>query len=244
MEDMLEKPRKEMIERVYAGLKKTEDEYGLKTGTTIVSEAHGNMGVIASDTKVSAGYSVSDLSYKKIRQIGKNFVIGGAGAVSPIQSVMDFLELENNIYRLENGHDMTTDTAASVTADMLKRAGGAYGSFIFMGNAKKDGENYITVFSVGGDGSIIGGGESQYMITGSGGQLAEGVIQDLYAEIDNGYKPDMDALVTKAVRGIEASKKRDLGSGGKTHAYTITTKNGIKELTQEEIEEFKTKRLL
>ncbi|MBI5355186.1 MAG: hypothetical protein HZB68_01895 [Candidatus Aenigmarchaeota archaeon] len=66
----------------------------------------------------------------------------------------------------------------------------------------------------------------------------------MYAEIDNGYKPDMDALVTKAVRGIEASKKRDLGSGGKTHAYTITAKGGIKELTQEEIEEFKTKRLL
>ncbi len=247
MENLVEKAKREFTESCVTLLKESrtidsKNEYVTKTGTTIIGVVHDSKGVIAADTKASAGFSVATTKIKKLRQIGDNYVIGGAGGVGAIQQVMNYLEAMNNLYKMENGEDMTADVAKSLTADIIAKSGGVYAEFIFVGKAKKDNEEYISVFSVDGGAGYIGGNKRDYLATGSGEPYVTGVMEDLFNDIDDQNDVEIDLLVTKAVRGVQASKQRDLGSGGNTHVYKITLE-GIEELTPQEIEEYKTKKV-
>lgn len=242
-EDFLAEVKKEFRE-LYIGKGKEIYEAAsgdFNTGTTIIGLTYDDNAVIAADTKATGGHSVATKQYSKLRQIGDNVVIGGAGGVGDTQRVMRALNVYNTFYRLENGEDMPANVAASKMSQIIAESGGAYAHFILVGKSKEEGEEFISVYSIDGAGGKMGGNEREYMATGSGMQLAEGIARKLYAEADGGRAPGMDDLITAAVEGIDAAKDRDTGSGGDTHAYAITL-DGVKRLNDEDIKMYRGKK--
>ena len=194
-------------------------------GTTTVALVGKDGVVLAADKRASMGFAVAHKNAQKIFQVSNFVGATGAGSVGDIQNFVNVLRVESNLYRIKTNQELSVKSLATLASRILfsYRVYPYLAMFILGGYDAKP-----VAFSL----DPIGGmNEDKFIATGSGMQVAYGVLEDQYKE-----DMSLDEMKKLAVRCIKAATNRDLATGDGI-SMAVITKDGYTELTKKEIEE-------
>ncbi len=202
----------------------------VKTGTTTVAIEYKDGAILATEKRASMGYQVSGKNTKKVYEIDEGIGITTAGSVGDVQTVVRYMKAETNLFKYKKDRKMNPSAVASLMANILQssKALPFMGLFILGGynHEKKKGE----VYQLDPAGGILG--EDKYYATGSGSQVAYGLLED-------GFEEDMsrDKAVSLAIRSIRSASKRDIASGN-GFSVMIIDEEGCHVLDKKDIEKY------
>lgn len=199
-----------------------------ETGTTTVGLKSDEGIVLATESQASMGRLVADKYAEKIIPLQDHISITIAGGVGDAQTLGRVMKAETNLYQLERKKTIKTESAATLLANVLQRSKVLpYYVQLLMGGYKEKPELYSL--------DALGGKmEKKAASTGSGSQVAYGVLENYYEEENS-----IDENIKIALKAIHAAKERDSASGGKNIHLMKITEEESKKYTQEEIEELK-----
>jgi proteasome beta subunit len=188
-----------------------EDETVNKTGTTTVGIATDEGVAIATDMRASlGGRFVSNKNVQKVEQIHPTAALTLVGSVGGAQSFIRTLRAEASLYETRRGEPMSIDALATLAGN-LGRGGPFRAIRPILGGVDAEGSH---VYSIDPAGGVMA---DEYTVTGSGMQLAYGVLENDY---EAGL--DIEAATTLSARAVEAAVERDTGSGDGVYLATIT----------------------
>jgi proteasome beta subunit len=201
-----------------------------KTGTTTLGMVCKEGVVIATETRATMGTLIAHKNTKKLYKIDEHLALATAGLVGDLQVLARYLNAEANLYRLKRDIRMPVKSAATLMSNILnQRKFYPYYVQLILGGYDDTG-GYI--YSLDAAGGAI---PDKYTSGGSGSPYVFGVLED-------SYRDDLTTSegVDIAIRAITAAKSRDSASGGEINIAVIT-KDGLKEIPEEEIKKRKEK---
>lgn len=201
----------------------------VKTGTTTVGLQYDGGVVLATERRASMGYQVAGKNTKKVFEIDKGIGLTTAGSVGDVKTIVRYMRAETNLFKYKKNRKMTPNAAATLMANILQgsKALPYLGMFLLGGYNKK--EEKGEVYSIGPTGGILE--KDDFYATGSGSQVAYGLLQDGY---EKGISKD-EALEL-AVRSIKSASERDIASGD-GFAVMIVDESGCEIVGEDRIEE-------
>jgi len=201
-----------------------EEKDVTKTGTTTLGMVCKDGVVMATETRATMGTLIAHKTTKKLYQIDEHLGLATAGLVGDLQILARYLNAEANLYRLKRDQKIPVKSAATLMSNILnqRKFFPYYVQLILAGFDNTGGH----VFSLDAAGGAI---PDKYTAGGSGSPYVFGVLEDNYQE---GMSTDVGIDI--AIRAITAAKNRDSASGGDINIAVIT-KDGFKEITEEEI---------
>jgi len=201
-----------------------EEKDVIKTGTTTLGMVCKDGVVIATETRATMGTLIAHKTTKKLYKIDEHLALATAGLVGDLQVLTRYLNAEANLYRLKRNIKMPVKSAATLMSNILnQRKFFPYFVQLILGGYD-DGGGHI--YSLDAAGGAI---PDKYNSAGSGSPYAFGVLEDNYRD-DLTTNEGIDI----AIRAITAATNRDSASGGKIDIAVIT-KDGFKEISEEEI---------
>lgn len=200
------------------------DENRLK-GTTTVGLKCSDGVVFATERRATMGNLIAHKVADKIFKIDDHIGATIAGGVGDAQTLMKYISAEVTLYRLRNGAQISVESAATLTANIL-HSSRFYPYFVqtLLGGIDDNGP---ALFSLDPAGGVIG---DKVISTGSGSPIAYGVLEDRYHD-----DIDVEEGIDVAVRAIQSAMQRDAFSGNGILVATVT-KEGFKMLPEEEVE--------
>lgn len=177
--------------------------------------------ILASEKRVTYGYTILSKSAKKIYTLNDRIGIAFAGLVGDMQTLAKRLRSLIQLYELENRSEMLVRSAAKLLSNILFES--RFTPFLTQTLiAGRDSEGFH-LFSLDLLGSLL---EEDYAAVGSGALIALGILE-------TEYKRDMDlasgvALAKKAIMG---ALSRDVGSGDGIDLLVIDS-NSVREESQ------------
>ena len=183
-----------------------------KTGTTTVGLTTENGVVLAADRRASMGHLTASKYAKKIYRLDDNLGLTIAGSVGDAQRIVRMMRSQLKLHKLE-------------TKELSVRGAGTLLSNVLHGNKMMP---FMNQFILGGleDGNGVlydldpAGGlmEHEYFTsTGSGSQMAYGVLEDHYEE-----GMDHEEGLDLAKRAVKSAMERDTASGNGIMVVEIT----------------------
>jgi proteasome beta subunit len=191
-------------------------------GTTTVGVVCTDGVILSSDTRVTMGYFVAHKQGKKIYQIDDHIAMTISGGVADAQYVVEILQVNARLYKLNNGRPMPIKSASRLVANVLFSARGGLMAQILVGGVDSTGPH---VFSLDPFGSLT---EEKCVATGSGSLIAYGVLEDKYKE-----GATIKEALPVVVRAVDSAMKRDIASGN-NFDIAVITKDGYRALSTEE----------
>jgi len=182
-----------------------------KTGTTTVGLTTEEGVVMATDMRASlGGRFVSNKDVQKVEQIHPTAALTMAGSVGGAQSFIRSLRAESNLYETRRGEDMSMSALATLAGNFL-RGGPFFLVSPILGGVDAEGSH---VYSLDPAGGVL---RDDYTCTGSGMQLAYGVLEGEYTEdLTN------DEAMGVAARAVKSAVERDTASGDGVFLAEIT----------------------
>jgi len=209
-----------------------QDLKDIKTGTTTVGLKFKDGIVLAADMRASMGHIAYDEEAEKLYKITDNMAVTNAGSVGDSLTIIRFLRSQAKLYEIEREERMTVKAAATLLSNILNA--NRYYPFavqLIIAGVNEVAELYeLTPF-----GDVLE--RNKYAVSGSGTELALNTL-DLQYE-DNMDEEDATKL---AIKAIEAGKRRDIFSGGRSVAVMVVDKNGIRKLSDAEVEKLTQKK--
>lgn len=201
---------------------------GIKTGTTTIGIKCTDGIILLADKRSSAGHLVANKEQQKISKIADNLAVTQAGLVSDAQLLTKLIKAELRLISIrQGGEHLRVKEAANLLATFLyhnirkmSMVPGVVG--FLMGGTDNEG---FKLFDLGMDGSVTE--HRDFAVTGSGSELALGVLESMYDENMNIQKG-----IELGIKAINSSLKRDLASGNGIDVYTITKDGVKKEMTK------------
>ncbi|SFR91902.1 proteasome endopeptidase complex, beta component Threonine peptidase. MEROPS family T01A [Halomicrobium zhouii] len=182
-----------------------------KTGTTTVGIAVEDGVVIATDMRASlGGRFVSNKNVQKVEQIHPTGALTLVGSVGGAQSFIRTLRSEVDLYEARRGEDISIDALATLAGNFA-RGGPFFAINPILGGVDDEGSH---VYSIDPAGGVM---KDDYTVTGSGMQLAYGVLEGSYEE-----GLSMDEAETLAAQAVYAATERDTGSGNGVYLALVT----------------------
>ena len=183
----------------------------LKTGTTTVGLTTADGVVLAADMRASlGGRFVANKDMQKVEQVHPTGAITIAGSVGGAQSFIRTLRAEVDLYEARRGEDLSIE-ALQTLAGNIARGGPFFAVTLLLGGVDEEGSQLASVYP---DGSVS---RDDYKVTGSGMQLAYGVLEREYEEdLTN------EEAVGVAARAIDSATERDTASGDGITVAEIT----------------------
>jgi proteasome beta subunit len=194
-----------------------------KTGTTTLGMVAKDGVVLATDTRVTAGYFIANTNGKKMYQLDDHVGMTIAGVVADAQDIIDIMKYNIRSYKLERGKPMPISAVARLASN------------VFFYNR---GTPLIVESLIGGFDQT---GPSLYMVdffgsitketvsgTGSGSPIGLGVIDGDYRE-----GLPLDDCIRLIIRAVTAAMKRDSATGNSFNV-AVADKEGFRELTDDE----------
>ncbi|ELY87831.1 proteasome endopeptidase complex subunit beta [Natrialba hulunbeirensis JCM 10989] len=182
-----------------------------KTGTTTIGISTADGVVIATDMRASlGGRFVSNKNVQKVEQIHPTGALTMVGSVGGAQSFIGSLRAEVNLYEARRGEPISMDALATLAGNFA-RGGPFFAIHPILGGVDEEGSH---VYSIDPAGGVM---EDDYTVTGSGMQLAYGLLEQEFEEdLSN------DEATTIAARAIKSAAERDTGSGNGVFLCEIT----------------------
>ncbi|WP_254764431.1 archaeal proteasome endopeptidase complex subunit beta [Natrinema marinum] len=182
-----------------------------KTGTTTVGITTDEGVIIATDMRASlGGRFVSNKNVQKVEQIHPTAALTLVGSVGGAQSFIQTLRAEANLYESRRGETMSIDALATLAGNFAR--GGPFRAINpILGGVDAEGSH---VYSIDPAGGVMG---DDYTVTGSGMQLAYGVLE-------NEYEDDLSLADARsaAARAVKSAVERDTGSGNGVFLAEVT----------------------
>jgi proteasome beta subunit len=183
----------------------------LKTGTTTVGLTTADGVVIATDMRASlAGRFVANKNVQKVEQVHPRAALTMVGSVGGAQSFIRTLRAEADLYEARRGEEISIE-ALMTLAGNLARGGPFFRIQPILGGVDEEGHHVAPIYP---DGGVT---KDDYVVTGSGMQLAYGVLEQEYGD-------DMsnDEATAVAARAVQSAAERDTGSGDGVYLAEIT----------------------
>ena len=182
-----------------------------RTGTTTVGIATADGVVIGTDMRASlGGQFVSNKDVRKVEQIHPTAAITLVGSVGGAQSFVRTLRSEAALYEARRGTPLRIPALATLAGNFA-RGGPFVAIHPVLGGVDEDGSH---VYSIDPAGGVMA---DEYVVTGSGMQLAYGVL-----ESDSDDVTDLAAARSLAARAVGSAIERDAGSGDGIYLAEIT----------------------
>ncbi|PSQ22953.1 proteasome endopeptidase complex, archaeal, beta subunit [Halobacteriales archaeon QS_9_67_17] len=182
-----------------------------KTGTTTIGITTPDGVVMATDMRASlGGRFVSNKDVQKVEQVHPTAALTMAGSVGGAQSFIETIRAEANLYEARRGEDMSMGALSTLCGNFL-RGGPFFLVSPILGGVDSEGGH---VYSLDPAGGVM---RDDYTVTGSGMQLAYGVLEGQYTD-----DLSIEEARTVAARGIKSAVERDTGSGNGVYLAEIT----------------------
>jgi proteasome beta subunit len=199
------------------------------TGTTVVGLATDDAVVMAADRKMSlGGRFTANKSVQKVEQVHPTAAMGISGSVGPAQDLLRSLRAEASLYESRRGEPMSLGALAQTAGNLVR----GLPVTPLLGGVDPDSDGSAAsadarahVYSLDGGGSVI---EDEYVATGSGLQVAYGVLERRYDP-----EATVEATTEAAAAAIAAASERDTASGNGCTLTTITAE-GVETVTRED----------
>lgn len=195
-------------------------------GTTTLGLVCGDSTVLATDSRVTAGYMfIAHKNGKKMLKIDDHIALTIAGGVADAQNVVDILRYYASIFKLERNQPMPVKSAARLTSNVFFSAR----LFPYIAEVLVCGYDSTgpRVFDVDLFGSL---NEEKFVSTGSGSPVAYGILESEYEE-----GMPVSRATSLAARAIHAAIQRNSGTGDNIDVAVVDSK-GFRELTKTEKE--------
>jgi proteasome beta subunit len=198
--------------------------YGF-TGTVVGVRCKDGI-ALASDTRSTAYHLVLSKRVRKVFKLEDRIGAAVSGSSGDVQSLVNMLRAEANLYRLSHGRSITTKSLAQVASNMLH--GRRVFPYIVAGvisGVDSDGPRLYFLDPVGGKLE-----EEKFASAGTGSTVAYGVLEQNYRDemkLDEGAK-----LVAQS---IKIAIERDAATGDKT-VIALIDERGYRELSEDEVE--------
>ena len=185
-----------------------------ETGTTTLGLTTEEGVVLAADKRAAlGGRLVSNKHAKKIYSLDDSIGLTIAGSVGDAQKVVRIMRSQLNMKKLET-KELSVKGAGTLLANILhaNKMMPFMNQFILGG---LDDENEGVVYSLDPAGGLMG--HDDYTATGSGSQMAFGVLED-------GFEKGLDHEEGKelAIRAVQSAMERDTASGNGVMVAEIT----------------------
>jgi proteasome beta subunit len=208
-----------------------EQVKAVSTGTSTIGIVCKNGVVMATDMRATSGHMISHKTTQKLFKISDKLGLTVAGLVGDAQVLARWLQAEVELYQVKRGNDISVKAASTLMANILN--GRKFYPFwvqLLIGGVDKDGGWMYSLDAAGGN------IPDKYVSTGSGSPFIYGVLEDH-------FKDDMttEEGIDLAIRGLNASMRRDSASGDGILLCVITQKDGYKAIDAKEIEKRKKK---
>jgi proteasome beta subunit len=170
--------------------------------------------VLASEKRISYGFTVTSKSAKKIFKISDHLGIACAGLIGDMQAIARSLRAELRLYELDTNRKMSIKAAAKLLANILfSQRYMPLMSETLVGGVDDTGSHLFVLDVIG---SLI---EDDYAALGSGATIAIGILE-------TGYRKDMtvDEARSLAIKAMRAAIERDALSGDGIDVLAITKK--------------------
>jgi len=181
-------------------------------GATTVGVVCKDGVVLASEKRVSYGYTVLSKAGRKVFRITDNIGAACAGLVSDMQIMVREVGAYAKIFELDHGRPISVRSTAKMVANMLfRRRLMPYLTQTIIGGIDEEGASIYVLDALG---SVL---PDKYATVGSGAGIAVGVLESEYKDdltVDEGKE-----LVIKAVKSAVA---RDVASGDGIDLLMIT----------------------
>jgi proteasome beta subunit len=166
---------------------------------------------MATDMRASlGGRFVSNKDVQKVEQVHPTAALTMAGSVGGAQSFIRTIRAEANLYESRRGENMTMQALSTLCGNFL-RGGPFFLVSPILGGVDAEGSH---VYSLDPAGGVM---RDDYTVTGSGMQMAYGVLEGEYSE-----DLSLEEARTVAARGIKSAVERDTGSGNGIFLAEIT----------------------
>jgi len=196
------------------GSRLPEAQFGYPVmGATTVGLVCKDGVVLASEKRISYGFTIMSKAGKKVHLINDRIGIGFAGLISDAQATLRRISAEIRLHELETHTPMSVKSVAKLLANILYSQK-FYPSFAetLVGGMDSEGKNLFILDQIG---SLI---EDNYAALGTGGTIAIGILE-------GGYSKDMTVKEGKelAVKAVKAAISRDIGSGDGVDVVVISS---------------------
>lgn len=197
-------------------------------GGTTVAVAGPDYALIASDTRLSAGFNIYTREQSKLFPLSEKTVLGSSGCWCDILSLSRIIEARMQMYLHEHNKTMSTTSLAKMISIMMygKRFFPYYTSTIIAG---LDNEGKGAVYSYDPIGHTQ---RSEFESGGSSGSLLQALLDNQLGfrnqeNVDRTPVP-LEKAITIVRDAFISAAERDIYTGDGVHLCAIT-KDGIKE---------------
>lgn len=206
-----------------------EGKQEAKTGTTTIGLQYDGGVVLATEKRASAGYQVASKNAKKVYKIDGGIGLTTAGSVGDTQTIVRYMRAETNLFKYKKNREMSPKAVASLLANILQSSKALPYLGLFLVGGYDEGEEEGRVFQLDPAGGVLS--EDKYYATGSGSQVAYGLLED-------GYSEDLEEedAIRLALRSIKSASERDIASGDGFSVMVIDG-GGCRTLEDDKIDE-------
>jgi proteasome beta subunit len=192
--------------------------------TTTIGFIVGNVVVLATDTRATAGFFVAHRTAKKIHKISDYIAMTIAGRVADAQALVDLMRANVRHFEVTQGRRMQVRALATLLSTyMFYYRFFPYQTQLLVGGVDDSGPHLFNVDPLGGV------TEEKVISTGSGSPVALGVLEAEYRE-----DLSIDEAVELAYKAVAVAIRRDIGSGDSIDVAYISPATGYVELSPAE----------
>jgi len=180
-----------------------EQPPALKTGTTTLAIACTDGVVMATEKRATMGHLIGHKNTQKLYAVDRHLALTTAGLVGDAQMIARHLQAQAQLYRFKRDSPIPVRGAATLLGNILNQSKyQPYWVQLIVGGFDAKGGG---IFSVDAAGGAI---PETWTVTGSGSAFVYGVLEDRIGETT-----DVKEAVDLAIRGLNASMRRDSASG-------------------------------
>ena len=203
-----------------------------KTGTTTVGLIATDSVVLAADMRASFGHIAYDEESQKLYKITDRIGVTNAGSVGDSLTLVRFLRSHARLYEIERDIKITPKALVTYLSNILNA--NRYYPFAaqFVMGGLNNGPELFEITPYGG---ILK--RDKFAVSGSGTEPA-------MTTLDQNYKKGMteEEGIAVAIKAVNAGKKRDIYSGGKSISVMVINEKGIRDLKDSEVQKYLTKK--
>jgi proteasome beta subunit len=195
-------------------------------GTTTIGVVCSDGVVVGADSRATMDNVIGSSEARKVFKIDSNLAMTIAGGVGDAQELIRIMKVQNEIYKMNEGHSLSPKSAASL-ASIILQENRMYPLYVWPLIAGMD-DDEPQLYNVDPVGGAIA--ESKFTSIGSGSQTALGYVEDMYKK---GISTN-DA-VKGVARALTIAMRRHSATGDGM-LIAVINKAGYAEYTGKELE--------
>ncbi len=199
-----------------------------KTGTTTVGLIATDSVVLAADMRASFGHIAYDEESQKLYKITDRIGVTNAGSVGDSLTLVRFLRSQARLYEIERDTKITPKALVTYLSNILNANRYYPFSAQFVMGGLNNGPELFEITPYGG---ILK--RDKFAVSGSGTEPA-------MTTLDQNYRKGMteEEGIAVAIKAVNAGKKRDIYSGGKSISVMVINEKGIRDLKDSEVQKY------